>query len=413
MPKPYMITFFLIIALAFTGCTAVQAPIMSKPDDNVLNAFDASMATSNNNFGFDLYRELWEHGENILISPTSVALALAMVYNGVDGDTKEAMAKVMKTQGINLEELNKNNLALLYFLRTADEKVNLNVANSVWMREGFPFDENFVSQVEEFYLAAVRELDFGDPKAADTINKWVKENTEGLIPDIVEDPIDPLTIMFLINAIYFRGEWTQKFEKEQTIDHKFCTASGKEVMVPMMYQSGSYDYYRERDYQAIRLPYGETERMAMYVFLPNEESCLEDFHIELTGENWESRLSSFESKEGTILLPRFTLEYEESLNDALKALGMDIAFDPARSDFSRMVPAEVRDDVYISDVKHKTFIEVDEVGTEAAAVTSVEIRVTSMPMYDFNMEVNRPFFYVIHDSETGAILFMGSVNDPS
>ncbi len=200
-------------------------------------------------------------------------------------------------------------------------------------------------------------------------------------------------------------------DKQATFEDTFYLASGDQAKVPMMNQSGTYDYYEAPNFQAIRLPYGKEKRMAMYVFLPNENSSLADFHKELNYANWENWLSRFETKSGSIMLPRFSLEYEKSLKDALSELGMKIAFDPA-ADFSRMVPADSRDDVYINDVRHKSFIEVDESGTEAAAVTSVEMRVTSMPLYDFNMKVDRPFFYVIHDSETGAVLFMGSVSDP-
>lgn len=410
MAKPYKLTLFLVLALALTGCTAVPAPVMGKPDDSILKAFEKTTAGLNNRFGLELYTQLLEENENLLMSPVSVGLALAMAYNGADGETREAMAKVLQAQGIDLEELNKNNLALLYFLRTADEKVQLNIANSLWKRQGFSFAGEFVSRVQEFYLAAARELDFNDPKAADTINRWVKESTEGLIPEIVEDPIDPLTIMFLINAVYFQGEWTRKFEKELTSEQTFYTAAGGEVKVPMMYQSGRYDYYRNDYFQAVRLPYGQEGRMAMYVFLPHEDVGLQGFHAELT-EGLEGWLGKFTEGEGTILLPRFTLEYEKSLKEPLKALGMGRAFDPARAEFAKMVPEGSRDDIYISDVKHKAFIQVDEAGTEAAAVTSVEVRVTSMPMYDFQMEVNRPFFYVIHDRETETILFMGCVQD--
>lgn len=179
----------------------------------------------------------------------------------------------------------------------------------------------------------------------------------------------------------------------------------------MMYQSGRFDYYRGEGFQAIRLPYGEEERMAMYVFLPDEGVGLKAFHAGLTAEKWEGWLSRFTGGEGTILLPRFTLEYEKSLKEPLQALGMGPAFAPGEADFTGMVPGGSRDDLYISDVKHKSFIQVDEAGTEAAAVTSVEVQLTSMPLYDFQMEVNRPFFYAIHDGETGAVLFMGSVQE--
>jgi serine protease inhibitor len=403
------LAFFLAVALALTGCTAMPAPVMQRPEESTLKAFEPALTAANNRFGFLLYRELLKGGENILISPVSVALALSMAYNGTDGETMKAMAEVLQVPAMELEQLNKSNLALLYFLRTADSKVKLDIANSVWMRKGFPFDQDFVSRVQKHYLASARELDFDDPKAADTINKWVKDSTRGLIPKIIEGSINPLTIMYLINAVYFQGEWTRKFEKGQTRDGDFYGADGT-VQVPMMYQAGRFDYYRGQGFQALRLPYGQEKRMAMYVFLPDAGVGLDAFQQSLTADSWEKWLPAFAEAEGTISLPRFTLEYEESLVKALRLLGMERAFDPGRADFSRMVPRDVRDDVHISDVKHKSFIRVDESGTEAAAVTSVTVGVTSMPMYDFQMDVNRPFFYAIHDAETGSILFMGSVS---
>jgi serine protease inhibitor len=414
MNKKRVLGGLLTLLLLLTGCggPAFQTPLMPKPDDSILNSFQASMAARNNDFGFQIYKELYDGDDNIMISPVSIAMALAMTYNGAEGETKEAMAKALQIQGIEMEKLNRNNLALLYFLKTADPQVTLNIANSIWMRQGFAFAPDFLSRVQDFYRAAAQELDFTDPKAADTMNNWVKENTQGLIEEIVEPPIDPLTVMFLINAVYFKGEWSEKFDKDMTSDQPFHLAPRESVMVPMMSQSGGYDYLSTPGFEALRLPYGKEKRMAMYLFLPDENSNLETFQKELSGENWANWLPLFAEKQGSILLPRFTLEYEETLNQALKALGMGIAFDPAGADFTAMVPEEGRDDLYISEVKHKTFIQVDEVGTEAAAVTSVEMRVTSAPMYDFYLEFNRPFFYAIHDSETGAILFMGAVLNP-
>lgn len=378
----------------------------------ITRASGPSIADSNNQFGFDIYNQLRNGSQNIMVSPISVAMALHMTYNGAGSGTKEAMAKALQVTGIDLEALNQKNQDLLQRLKAADPKVKLEIANSIWLREDMAFDQDFLKRNKDYYSAGAYNLDFGDTGAADTINNWVEENTKGLIKDIVDPPIDPMAIMFLINAVYFQGTWTEQFDEQATYEDIFYLASGDQAKVPMMNQSGAYDYFETPDFQAIRLPYGMEERMAMYVFLPDKDSSLADFHKELNYANWGNWLSRFETKSGTIMLPRFSLEYEKSLKDALSELGMKIAFDPAGADFSRMVPANSRDDVYINDVKHKSFIEVDESGTEAAAVTSVEMRVTSMPLYDFNMNVDRPFFYVIHDSETGAILFMGSVADP-
>lgn len=372
-----------------------------------------SVADPNNNqFGFNLYNQLGNGSQNIMVSPISMAMALHMTYNGAVAGTKEDMAKALQITGIDLDALNQKNRDLLQRLKAADSKVKLEIANSLWLREDIAFNQDFLKRNKDYYSAGAYNLDFANPGAADTINNWVEENTKGLIKDIVDPPVDPMAIMFLINAVYFQGTWSEQFDKQATFEDTFYLASGGQAKAPMMNQSGIYDYYKAPDFQAIRLPYGEEKRMAMYVFLPDENSTLADFHKELNYANWENWLSRFEAKPGTIMLPRFSLEYSKSLKDALSALGMKTAFNPDGADFSGMVPADNNHDIYINDVKHKTFIEVDELGTEAAAVTSVEMRVKGMPMYDFNMKVDRPFFYAIHDSETGAILFMGSVTDP-
>ncbi len=263
-----MLGGLLTIFLLLTGCggPAFQIPLMPKPDDSILNSFQASMAARNNDFGFHLYKELYDGDDNVMISPVSIAMALALTYNGAEGETKEAMAKALKIQDFEMETLNRNNLALLYFLQAADPQVTLDIANSIWTRQGFAFAPDFLSRVEDFYRAAAQELDFSDPKAADTMNKWVKENTQGLIKEIVESPIDPLTIMFLINAVYFKGEWSEKFDKDMTSDQPFQIAPRESVLVPMMSQTGGYDYLNAQGFEALRLPYGKEQRIAMFLY---------------------------------------------------------------------------------------------------------------------------------------------------
>jgi serpin B len=180
-----------------------------------------------------------------------------------------------------------------------------------------------------------------------------------------------------------------------------------------MYQSGSFGYLKTADFQALRLPYGEDEQIAMLLFLPNEGVGLEEFQKQLNGDNWSKWISLFEQKEGSLMLPKFTMAYEKSLNQPLTELGMGNAFEAGKADFSGLAEDGTAGNIYISEVKHKTFIEVDEVGTEAAAVTSVEVGVTSMPAYDFELNFDRPFFYAIQDSESGAIIFIGAIFDPS
>ena len=402
---------FGMVAVLFmgSGCTKAR---MAKPDQAVLDAFDMTLVEKTNDFGFNLYKNLARENENIMISPVSVSLAMAMVYNGANGATREDMARALNVQGLELDRLNKNNLALLYYLTSADPELTLNIANSIWMLEDFKFSEAFVATVKNDYQAEAKKLDFADPKSADVINKWVNDKTRGTIDQIVTPPIDSQTIMFLINAVYFKGSWTSPFETELTSEQAFNLVDGQTVTVPTMYQSGSFDYLKSSGFQALRLPYGEDEQMAMVLFLPDQNTSLSEFQNQLNQDNWSNWQAHFETKAGTLMLPKFTMEYEKSLNQVLAELGMGIAFEPGKADFSGLAAAAA-DDIYISNVKHKTFIEVDETGTEAAAVTSVEVGTTSMPAYDFELNFDRPFFYAIEDSETGAIVFMGAVLDPS
>ena len=402
---------FGMVAVLFmgSGCTKAR---MAKPDQAVLDAFDMTLVEKTNDFGFNLYKNLARENENIMISPVSVSLAMAMVYNGANGATREDMARALNVQGLELDRLNKNNLALLYYLTSADPELTLNIANSIWMLEDFKFSEAFVATVKNDYQAEAKKLDFADPKSADVINKWVNDKTRGTIDQIVTPPIDSQTIMFLINAVYFKGSWTSPFETELTSEQAFNLVDGQTVTVPTMYQSGSFDYLKSSGFQALRLPYGEDEQMAMVLFLPDQNTSLSEFQNQLNQDNWSNWQAHFEAKAGTVMLPKFTMEYEKSLNQVLAELGMGIAFEPGKADFSGLAAAAA-DDIYISNVKHKTFIEVDETGTEAAAVTSVEVGTTSMPAYDFELNFDRPFFYAIEDSETGAIVFMGAVLDPS
>lgn len=400
-----------VVAVLFMGSGCTKAT-MAKPDEAVLNAFDVTMVEKTNDFGFNLYKNLARENENIMISPVSVSLALAMAYNGANGVTREDMAKALNVQDLDLDRLNKNNLALLYYLTSADPELTVNIANSIWMVEDFKFSEAFVATVKNDYRAEAKKLDFADPKSADVINKWVNDKTQGTIDQIVTPPIDSQTIMFLINAVYFKGAWTSPFEAELTSEQRFNRADGQTVTVPTMYQSGSFDYLKTSGFQALRLPYGEDEQMAMVLFLPDQDTSLSEFQNQLNQDNWSNWQVHFETKTGTVMLPKFTMEYEKSLNQVLAELGMGIAFVPGEADFSGLAAAAAGD-IYISNVKHKTFIQVDESGTEAAAVTSVEVGTTSMPAYDFELNFDRPFFYAIEDSETGAIVFMGSVLDPS
>ncbi len=405
------------IAAAAVLCLAAAIPqscrTKTEPEAAGPRIERAAAVSSYSSFGVDLYLEIAaaDAGQNVFISPASVGLALAMTWNGSAGRTREAMAATLHFPSTEPGAVNAADSALIAGMNAPMKNVELAVTNSLWGRKGVDFEQTFLERNRRYYGAEVRALDFGDPKSPGVINAWVADKTKDKIRDVV-DRIDPSAVLFLINAIYFKGAWSVEFDEKLTTDEIFRGAAG-EARVSMMNRSGKFAYLAGDGFQAARLPYGD-ERMGMYVFLPDEGSSLEEFHAKLSAESWKTWMDGFMQREGRVGLPRFTIEYETKLRGALSELGMGIAFDGAAADFSGILSLAGAN-AYIHDVIHKTFCEVNEKGTEAAAVTSVEIRVTSVmePPKRFEMICDRPFFFAIVDSETGLVLFMGSLANPS
>lgn len=399
---------FLFLVSALLICCLEN--LAAQPSKTILTV-DNRFAAANAQFSFKLFDALAQQdaGKNIFISPSSVAFALAMIYNGASGETQQAMAKALELNGMNLLEINQSNAALQKALIGIDPKVQLTVANSLWTRKGLAFKPEFIKSNRDFYAAEVSGLDFAAPNAPAIINNWVNQKTNGRINKIIENiPSD--AILYLINAIYFKGNWAIQFDKTKTKDGQFTLLNGAKRKYPMMSQAGRFRYYENDKFQAISLPYG-AGRMSLYVFLPNKNSTLAEFLSSLTAANWENWMPQLRFAEGNIVLPRFKLEYEIVLNKALKALGMETAFDPQRANFGEMYAKSPAANVFIGEVKHKTFVEVNEEGTEAAAVTSGGMRMTSYAP-PFTMTVDRPFFCAIRDNQTGTVLFMGAIVEP-
>jgi len=407
--------FTAILAIGAMSCAGSTSSESPKPDvrnhqmsqAQAAQAVNPKIVEANTKFGFKLFSEILKKDskENVFVSPSSIAVALSMAYNGANGETKKAMANALEFQGMTLEEINQAHRNLKAVLEQADPKVQLSIANSLWAKRDVAFNSSFLERNAKFYDAKVKTLDFNQPAAADEINSWVKESTRGKIPKII-DRINPNDVMFLMNAIYFKGKWTHEFDKGNTETRPFSLMNGSKKQLPLMKRQGKYRYYENNQFQAISLPYGD-ERLSMYVFLP--KSNLTEFQKTLTAQNWQTWMKQFSSREGQIQLPRFKMDYDVELKTALSALGMGIAFDDA-ADFSGLSKATTKMD----QVKHKTFVEVNEEGTEAAAVTSIGIVATSMPIEQepFKMIVDRPFFCAIRDNQTGEILFMGSIINP-
>lgn len=401
-----------LVLLLFAGCDGFEAALREEIQDGLaLGSVDSSLVTANTEFGFNLFNAIWEteRNQNIFVSPFSVSTALTMTLNGASGETEHAMTNTLQLQGVGTDSVNSGYAQLQQILQASDPKVTLTIANSLWAREGIQFTPNFLQRNTQFFDAEISKLDFTDPSALTTINQWVNSNTNGKIPKIL-DKIDSNAVLFLINAIYFKGTWQTEFDPLKTRDGPFNLETGSKKQVPMMTRSGRISYYRDENVQAVNLPYGDG-RISMSIFLPSWKSNLNNFLGSVNAEKWENWISQFHEQEMSISIPKFKLEYgTKELNDALTHLGMGIAFDQERADFSRMAPlATLGGNLYIEKVAHKTFIEVNEEGTEAAAATSVGIGVKSIqPVFI----VDRPFFFAIWDNKTNTVLFMGAVVDP-
>ena len=410
--KPFL-WLMCLVSLLFAGCNNLGAIFRDEGrDEPETVSIDTNLVTANTQFGFDLFNEIRkiEEDKNIFISPLSISIALAMTLNGASGETEQAMANTLHLQGLGSEAINPGYAGLRQALQVADPKVILTIANSLWARQDVPFKQDFLQRNTQFFGAEVSTLDFTDPNTLPTINQWVNTNTNGKITKIL-DEINPDMVLFLINAIYFKGTWQTEFDPSRTRDGTFYLTTGDEKQIPMMTRTGDYPYYEnyEAKFQAISLPYGDG-RMSMYIFLPYPESDINTFLEGLNTENWERWVSQLRDQEVFLSMPKFKLEYKKTLNNPLQSLGMGIAFAPGLADFSQMADLEaLGKNLYIGEVLHKAVVEVNEEGTEAAAVTSVGIRATSAPPA---FMANRPFFFAIRDNETKTVLFMGTVMDP-
>jgi len=376
------------------------------PPNNQINV-DARLVAANTKFAFNLFNTLSKQqpNKNIFISPTSVALALSMTYNGVSGETKQEMTKVLELRGMTPQEINAANQNLQNSLQKNDPNVQVSIANSLWAKQGFSLKPEFLQINQEYYKANLSELDFTIPQEAlSIINNWVSQKTQGKIDQIVEE-ISPDQVLFLINAIYFKGNWKTPFDKSKTTNKTFYLTDSSSKQHPMMSQMGFYPCYATDTFKAVSLAYGKKGALRIYIFLPNSNTNLATFSQQLTAENWDKWMQEFRVKSGMVEIPRFKMEYEVQLKDTLIALGMAEFFGGLKTDFSPMTDSQVA----VESVKHKTFVEVNEEGTEAAAVTVIEMT-RSMPA--FKMNVNRPFFCAIRDNTTGTILFMGTIVDP-
>ena len=375
-------------------------------------ADEARLAAADTGFAFGLVKELAREqpAKNIFISPYSISTVLQMVCNGAAGSTKQEMASVLGTSGLETQALNEACKELDQSIRSAQSNVVLSIANAIWYRVGVELRPTFVSVNQDFFGAKMDALDFTDPRSSGIINTWADENTHGRIKQIISGSMPSDAQVILANAIYFKGSWERKFDPKATKERAFHLQDRRQPQVAMMQQSGEFQYQEGKGCQSVRLPYAGG-RLGIYVLLPEAGSSVEKLLASLDAQSWQNQLwRQFVSRKGSLVLPRFKLEYGAELKRPLTAMGMTLPFSRG-ADFSGMSPTPL----YLSEVRHKSFVEVNEEGTEAAAVTLGVMRHSSVqrPIAPFEMVVNRPFLFVIEDNLTNAILFMGVVFDPT
>ena len=378
-----------------------------------LTSGEEKLIAADNRFAFTFLRQVAQETRdtlpNLFVSPLSVAMALGMTYNGAAGTTEEAMRHTLELEGMTVPEVNDASRSLIALLRGLDPGVRFRIANSIWYRQSFTVEQPFIDANRTYFDAEVAGLDFASPEAPQRINDWVTRQTQGLITQIVESPLPEYAMMYLINAIYFKGDWTQRFDRGRTAPAPFQLADGSTAQVPMM-QSGvpiRVRAYRDAAVEVAELPYGG-RAFAMTIVMPRDPAALDTLLAGFTAERWDGWVARLDTISIHVSLPKFRLVNDLTLVSPLKALGMGIAFDcqpPEMADFTRMHRPQ---EACITNVKHKTYVDVNEEGTEAAAVTSVEIGVVSLPP---TIVIDRPFLFSIRERLSGTILFLGAIRN--
>ncbi len=412
--RPPLRTLIAAAALLGAACaeSPVTGPITHLPRD--LTAGEQKLVSSGNRFAFALFHTIAAQesaDSNLFVSPLSVGMALGMTVNGAMGATRDSMLHALQLDALSMDAVNRGYRGVIDLLRGLDPAVELTIANSIWYRNTIQPGQAFLDDVRTWFDARAQGLDFASPSAAQTINDWVNAQTQGKIPTIV-DGIPDSVIMYLINAIYFKGSWTQRFDPALTRAAPFHLRGGTDVSTTTMEHKDAAPalYYAGDGVQVVDLPYGG-RAYAMTIVLPPTAGGIDSLVAGLTGERWDGWMAGLESEKVLVTMPKFRLTFERELTPFLRALGMGIAFcDGGDADFTRLYPPG---GACITKVKHKTFVDVYEEGTVAAAVTSVEIGVTSAPPGPRRVVVDRPFVVAIRERLTGTILFLGRVTNPA
>ncbi len=399
------LTLVAVIGCVLCGCRQEKSV---KLEPQVVDA--------NLRFSLRLLHELDEARgtPNLFFSPLSAGIALSMMLNGAGGETYTEIAQTLGYENLDLQAINAENSALIRLLRSPDPEATVDLANGVWVQNGFELLPEFKHMLQRHYNAVAQNVDFKrhPADAAHQINSWVRKQTRKAIDQIFQaSDFDPDTTAVVVNALYFKGKWQSRFNKDDTREDKFTLEDGKTKLVPMMNQHGKFLYLKGEGFQAVGLPYG-TGNLVFYLFVPDDVQGLANLRKQLTPDNWKHWMRSFQATEGDVAMPRFEIDAKFLLNEPLAKMGMPSAFDMQRANFERMVYPKVLGPTVIRRVVQRAVIKVDEEGTEAVAATGEEIAVLSLPSSFFMVRADHPFLFAIVHQPTGTVLFMGIVREP-
>lgn len=398
----------LLLVSVLPSCDLVKdAEENVKPKEIVLRAPLQKRVAQDNDFAFELLRKTIasNNDENVFLSPMSVSIALGMALNGAENETETQIAETLRFKDMTYAEINEYYKIMQSNLPGVDPKVKLSIANAVWYDKLFNVKQSFLDVNAENFDAYIKMLDFQSPAALDTINSWCSRKTNKLIPTIL-DEIPAEAVMYLTNAIYFKGLWSKKFDKKDTREAEFRNQNNQNVSVNMMSLKDTFMYYEDETAQYLSMPYGG-KAFSMTVMLPVEGKSTDSLLVGFDATKWQNIQTGMTGREVQVFMPRLKVENKFKLKETLEDMGMPVAFTPM-ANFSGISDTPVM----ISDVIHKTYVTVDEEGTEAAAVTAVQFEYTSIPEYKL-FNVNRPFVFIISEKSTGVILFAGKIGNPA
>jgi serpin B len=405
MKKVYFTLIFASLLFVFTLCSKSD-PSREPAKPLELTTKQGARLSADNRFAFTVFKEVSaQNGPNTFFSPLSLNLALGMLYNGASGQTRTEMAQVLGMEDFTDIEINEYYQKMSQALLKIDPRTDISIANSIWHRDVLPVKQPFIDINKKYFDAMVKGLDFNKSDAADIINKWCADNTKQRIKEIIQSPIDPDVMMYLINALYFKSKWKSEFEKKNTKQDDFTKSDNKKSKVNMMEQTEKFPYYADDYLQCVEMPYGN-QAFSMVAILPVQDSNIEKLIDYLDVQKWQIIINNLYEREVWIKLPRFKIECEIPLNEPVQNVGMKRIFYGGFDHISDV-------SLCVSNIKQKTFVEVNEEGTEAAAVTVIGIRDASAgPGSRVNFFANRPFLYFIKEKSTGVILFMGRMDEP-